>query len=394
MKRLSTEEFAILVEDLFSIDDSDTKALSDKMESILSAIAGDVSLKDMFLQRTLPIIIDVAEKKEPKREHLLDLVLAYVFGFLVSKEHIIPNDVVVSDPPGEASGTVVLVLGWAGSNMQQLDDVEQFYRDLLPASCIVRLLSTAAININLKGSASLRCDILAAMNAALKTWDSKTQPKLLVHLFSNGGTITWLELLQCWHWLSCKEERDPLLFGPVPPLDTVLKGIILDSAPSCSYGSATIDESMQGLLLNVVPYLHKMLCDDHDGSEAGRKQAEAKAVKVRSIAMDAERSPLAKFLRTKPERIVTTAGNVEAKNLHRLEPPVPLQFIYSKKDSVIPYEAVERYIEDVNKRPNRQNVMLPFKLLFEDSKHIFHKVLHKETYWHRVKVFASNVLKN
>lgn len=394
LKRLSTDEFDALIDELLHLDDSDAAALKDGMQKILVAIAGNNALKELFLRRALPLLVDVVEKNTPNRENLLELVLAYVFGFLVSKEHIIPNDVCVSNPEGEFSGTVIFVLGWGGSYMHQLDDVEEFYRDLLPDSCIVRLVSSAAVNINVKGSAGLRCDIMAALNAALRTWEGKVKPKLLVHLFSNGGMITWTEMLQCWQWLSSKGEPDSLLIGPLPPLASVLQGIILDSAPSCSYEKdVSARDGILGVINSAAPFFYKLLADDHDGSEVQRKQAEAKALKVRSAARVVKDNPIEKFLMTKPERILARGGSVEAKNIHRFEPPVPLQFIYSKTDAVIPYQAVQEYIEEVNKRANRRDVMLPFQLVFEESTHIFHKVLHKEAYWQRVKVFASNVLK-
>merc|ERR1712226_1149030 len=134
-----------------------------------------------------------------------------------------------------------------------------------------------------------------------------------------------------------------------------------------------------------------VISTDHDGSEAGRKAAEINGKKAIQLLISTT-SPVRAHLMKKPEKFLTRQSCVNAKIVHELEPPVSMQFIYSKDDNVILHEGVEAYIEQVNKRPNRSSFAPPRKLCFEKSKHCFHKVLHREEYWSCVKVFVKNTV--
>ena len=86
------------------------------------------------------------------------------------------------DVPEEDSGEVVFLLSWGGGTLQDMEDVAKMYRELLPGCTI--FISTS----NRKQSFGLRCQCAFGIKSAAEAWSrSKSQPKLLVHMFSNSG---------------------------------------------------------------------------------------------------------------------------------------------------------------------------------------------------------------
>lgn len=388
--RCTPEELAPLLDELFGIEnDSDTKALQKAMEPVIQAVNSNKSLLGQVWLRGLPIMMDIALKTGRQRPELFGLLVDYHLGFLGKDlDNNDPSEVDFNIPPeADFSGIVVFILGWGGGGLADLADVDAFYKDLFPGALIVRSIC------NTPGSYGLRCQALAAIAAAAKAWatlqsSAKASKKLLVHMFSNAGMQTWTEILQIWKYLGSKDEVDPLVGDAVPPMEAVLRGIILDSAADAHI---TLPPVTQSLIQSCAAFLHSVQASQHDGSEASRKEVNLKAGRMLQHLIGTD-SPVRTHLLKKPEKLVCQAGAFEAQVAHALEPPVQMQFIYSKNDTIILYDHVEDYIQDVIDRPSRKGFPVPHRHIFERSKHCFHKVNHKDEYWKTVTLFAKNVI--
>jgi len=280
---------------------------------------------------------------------------------------------------------VIFLLGWGGGSLQDLDDIAGFYRLAYPAAVLVRL------TCNAKGGFGLRCECAYGIRAASHTWARAPQgskKRLLVHLFSNAGFMTWTEMLQSWAAVSTQQEAHPLLSGPLPAMSDVLRGVVLDSA--CN-SKVAVDACIQSHVQAMAGFMCQVAASVHDGSEAGIKSAEMTSKKV-LLQLLANDSPVKAHLATKPSEEMTSLSAADAKTVHDLEPPVPVQFVYSKDDTIISCAGIEEYISEVASRPNRQGCEPPKSLVFERSKHVFHKVKHRDEYAKCVKSFASSVL--
>jgi len=211
-------------------------------------------------------------------------------------------------------------------------------------------------------------------------------------------------MLESWHTLSVLDEPHPLLGGLLPPMADVLRGMIYDSSPnpiahtdvSHRFGEGSFWGAVQSLGSFV--YHVAVAAEGHDGSDEGRRKATTKGRKMQAILI-AGNSPVREYLRKNPD---STAAAVAADYalrgakldwgpVERMEPPVPLQFIYSLNDMVISAKGVEDYIKRAIKRPCRKGLAVPRTLVFEKGRHCFHKEDHREDYVKCVKLFAQGV---
>jgi len=266
-----------------------------------------------------------------------------------------------------------------------MDDMVAAYRELYPGAFIFRACCAA------KESFGLRCECAVGVHAAAEAWKQAppgAKPRLLVHLCSNAGFMTWTEMLRLWQAVSSREEPHPMLGSALPPMEQVLRGVVLDSAPNAEI---TIGPCVQSMAQGLAPFLFQVASADHDGSDAGRKEAELRARKLVVIIIGHE-SPVKACLLRKPERTITKQSCADAARVHRLEPPVPLQFIYSADDKIILANGVEKYIGEVKSRPTRKGFPPPRTLKFDRSPHCLHKMEHAEEYWRCARLFAGNVL--
>ncbi|CAK9051406.1 unnamed protein product [Durusdinium trenchii] len=230
------------------------------------------------------------------------------------------------------------------------------------------------------------------IRAATDAWaSSSAKPKLLVHLFSNSGMHTWTELLQAWGSLSSSanlEEQGISLAMPLPPIAEVLRGVILDSAPD---GSVPLDACIQSLVQSVAAVVSLAVSSNHDGSEEARKEAEISSKRAVS-AIIAGSSVVKAHLYRKPAKMLTKKASADTVVVHSLEPPVPMQFIYSKDDNIILAPGVERYLQEVNERPSRQGLAKPRVWCIEKSRHCMHKLSRPEEYRKCLTVFAQSTM--
>merc|ERR1711974_85556 len=168
----------------------------------------------------------------------------------------------------------------------------------------------------------------------------------------------------------------------------VLRGVFLDSA--CN-AAVPIESCVLSQVQAMAGFIFQVAASNHDGSEAGRRAAERDGKKA-VLALLADTSPVKAHLQSKPEQLLTSLSNAETSIAHDLEPPVDMQFVYSRDDTIISFHGIEDYIDEVVARPSRKNVPSPQCLVFDKSKHVFHKALHRDAYSKCVERFSSAVL--
>eukprot|EP00747_Dinoflagellata_sp_TGD_P193992 gnl/TRDRNA2_/TRDRNA2_60896_c0_seq1.p1 gnl/TRDRNA2_/TRDRNA2_60896_c0~~gnl/TRDRNA2_/TRDRNA2_60896_c0_seq1.p1 ORF type:complete len:442 (+),score=92.30 gnl/TRDRNA2_/TRDRNA2_60896_c0_seq1:115-1440(+) len=387
-KIFDQEQFSAMLDELFAVEDTNTFLLREAWEPILEAMSldGHRLMGLLWTRCSQEGILEAWYDNStlPKRENLLTYIVDMQFGFPKAILPDNPNEIQIDAPPdGKFSGTVVFLFGWGGGTNPDLDDISAFYQELIPGVGIFRALCSA------KESWGSKFNVVEGIKAAAKVFEAAEKPKLLVHLFSNGGFHTWTETLLVWNQLEKLADPDPLMGGSrVPPLADVLRGIILDSA--CDHLMIP-GPAIQSYVQSLAPMVRAIRSTMHDGTEAGIKEAHTQGMKLMMLVMNDE-SPIKAIMNKKPDEMVIKMATVDAKTVHAMEPPVPLQFIYSKDDKIIRFESVEKYVEEVAARPNRADKAAPGTLVFEKSKHCFHKVNHKDKYYSCVKSFATNVV--
>lgn len=134
------------------------------------------------------------------------------------------------------SGRIVILFGSASCTGEQLlKDCGERYRDI-DQNCLLIAVSMGA---EPAGSAQLGKTIAAAINAWGEaeakngppgTAGGAGRPELLIHLFGGAGFTAWAKVLKLWmeQYHYPDEKR---LTGRMLPLDKILKGVVLDSAP-------------------------------------------------------------------------------------------------------------------------------------------------------------------
>jgi len=398
----SEEEFAGLLDNLFAVDDANLNAIEGAMRPVSAAIRANGILYASLWKRLLPVISameeensklqsgSTKEKQEgsgPQRKNLFTSICNSVFHLSGRVEDVTePSEVIIGTPAGGAafSGVVVFLLGWGGGTVHDLADITGLYEDLFPGAVVVRLTCASGLG--------LRLEVAQAVEAAAKAWSvSAEMPKLLVHLFSNGGFMTWTTMLLMWEDLSRGDGAGgahPQLGMTLPSMAVVLRGVIYDSAPNCSI---SVENAIQSNVQTLAVLIGAVAGGDHDGSEAGKKAAEARAMTA-ILTVIGPTSPFKAVMQSVPEKVITKQSCVDGRTVHRLEPPVHTQYFYSRDDTIISFSGVEKYIEEVEARPSRRGFALPMRKVFEKSKHCFHKVNHRPEYFNIVQNFSTNVL--
>jgi len=361
----------------FSMDDDDLESLRKEYASLATVTKGGHFLK--MWCHALPLL------EREACSNMLGLMIDDCLGFLADPSANPKNATFVDVPPGPPSSEVIFLLAWGGGNLSDMQDLLEFYREIFPGSTI--FVSTS----NQKQSFGLRCQCAEGIRAAADAWSKCSgKPKLLVHLISNSGMHAWTELLHSWNALhSCNfEEQEVSLPIPLPAMDDVLRGMILDSAPD---SAVTTESCIQSLVQSVAAVVSVAVSTRHDGSAEKKKEAEIASKRAVSAIIGAN-SVVKAYLHNKPERFLTKLASADTVVVHALEPPVPLQFIYSKDDNIIVSQGVERYLQEVNERPSRKGMALPRVWCLEKSRHCFHKITSQDEYRKRVKLFASSTM--
>lgn len=387
---MTSEEFQSLLEEFFTlIGTVDFEIVEDAFRPVAKAIEENVEFRLELWKRGAALIHDCAVESPPSAKlNALGLLVDELYGFNADLDNNWPSGTAFEPPPDrKPCGIVIFLFGFGGARCADLDDVAELYRASFPGAVIMRLES------NRFDSWGMRLEVAQAIRASTWAWkemDQEATPQLLVHAFSNGGFFIWEEMLISWQQLSERETEVPELGMKLPPMSAVLRGIIIDSAPDAT---PEIVSQIQSLAQSSAGFIRAAVASDHDESEAGRKDAEVRSRRA-IIEVIGANSPVKKCLAEKPgaERLILHMCSARTKRVHQLEPPVPMQFIYSTADAIIRYEGIEDYIKEVDQRPNRKGLPPPCRLRFEKTKHCLHKVEKKDEYMSCVRNFVAGVL--
>mmetsp|Transcript_18982 Transcript_18982/g.35602 ORF Transcript_18982/g.35602 Transcript_18982/m.35602 type:complete len:434 (+) Transcript_18982:45-1346(+) len=371
--------FSAKLDALFSLPDDDMDQLRAAFAGVMALVAEDGSRHVRLWQRAIPSLeADVCS-------NLLGLLIDDSIGLSSDASGNPMNAVHVDVPSDGDSGQVVFLLAWGGGSLQDVQDMVDMYRGLFPGCTM--FVSTS----NRKQSFGLRCQCAVGIRAAAEAWSRSSQPpRLLVHLFSNSGLHAWTEILQAWQAVHACPDLEEMGVGipHLPPLEDVLRGIILDSA--CD-SAVPIDSCIQSFVQSIAGTVAVAASLNHDGSEEGKKNAEV-AGKRAVASLIGGQSIVKSHLYGKPQKMLTKFANADTAIVHRLEPAVPMQFIYSKDDNIILAQGVERYLQEVAERPSRKGMSQPRVWRIEKSRHCFHKLTHRDEYRTCVQIFATSLM--
>lgn len=287
------------------------------------------------------------------------------------------------------SGRVILLLGSAMCTKDQLlKQCGDRYRNLDP-HCLVLALSMGS---EPSGSAQLG----EALNIAVTSWaDAVTKhgppgtaggagrPELMVHLFGSAGFAAWSQLLRIWDEQAHFPDAKRIKCGQVMPMASVLRGVVLDSAPGdkgqSRLGALPLVQGDASLLSAMTGYA----ADGSEEQDMSKMQASQAAMRE----LTARDGPVWQYYSEIAEKEL-----LRSREVHAREPAVPLMFIYSGSDRIAPADIIERYIMECEGRlsqdPQAHNVPVPRRLRLEKGSHVGHRSgQEKDEYWRAVSDF-------
>jgi len=122
----------------------------------------------------------------------------------------------VSEAPSATPGELVIICTWLGALPKHIAKYTQLYREIAPGARI--LLIESDVSAITSSYSYQRRIIQPAVSVLLETLANESNPKILLHNFSNGGPNTAAQLL-----IVARDSRS----SPIP-----LAGIVFDSGPA------------------------------------------------------------------------------------------------------------------------------------------------------------------
>lgn len=290
---------------------------------------------------------------------------------------------------GKFSGRVILLMGSAMCSPDQLlKTCGERYRNL-DQHCLVLALSMGS---EPAGTAQLG----QALNTAVTSWADAVakdgppgtaggagRPELLVHLFGSAGFAAWAQLLRIWDEQAHFPDAKRIKCGQVMPLASVLRGVVLDSAPGDKgqnrLGALPMVQGDAALLSAMTGYA----ADGSEEKEITKMQASQEAMRE----LMARDGPVWQHYTA-----IAQKEQMRTREVHAREPAVPLIFVYSSSDRIAPADVIERYVMECEGRlaqsPQSHNVPVPRRLRLEKGSHVSHRDgEQKEEYWRAVSDF-------
>lgn len=297
------------------------------------------------------------------------------------------GDDVLVDRPQRFSGRVVLILGYGGNLAKDMEDCMPKYRELDP-SCLVIALSMGA---EPSGSALVAKALELAVNAWAEsvaqhgkpgTAGGAGRPELLVHLFGNYGFRAWALLLKLWEQQVVYPDQRRLQ-GPVPNMISILRGVVLDSAPiGPSQRKITPLPLVQGDAALLAP-MSSYAADGAAQTEVERLTS-SQQVMTELLRKD---GPLWAYYQSQidlePDQMM---------EVHMREPPAPLLFIFAGNDKIAPPAPIENYIKECERRSTRIHMAPTLAVKLDRSQHCGHRREHEIQYWQSVQEFWQGAL--
>lgn len=369
---LSLGEFLECLDDICSDPEARRAVLDQKMKPLLAKAPGPQApvFLSVLASRFVGQLADVREGRVKAMN--LVLVLQEAFGQVAAS---MSGGLDFIKPDAEFSGSVVLIFGFGGSSLADLADCVPAYRQIDPG-CLAVLMIMA-------GGEHTSYQLADVLESAVNAWaDAKAgcTPRLLIHMFSNMGYMTWNGLLNLWEKQVEAPDEKRLRKAP-PPMAEVLKGVVLDSCPDSKIARKN------GIQSVIQSYAAGMALAS--GWDANGQPLDARASQEASMLCKCEilhdESPFRKHLLSIPERDMHSMTRANTAEVLRLQPSVtPMQFIYSESDVIIHASGVERHIVECE---GQAGAPVPRRLKFPNSGHCVHKQVHQEAYWAAVQDF-------
>jgi len=288
----------------------------------------------------------------------------------------------VVQPSEPFTGQAFFIFGYGGSRLEDLKDAGQFYSKNYPGALVVTCIAAKdAISMGM---------IAEVLELVVNAWADKPDvtPSLVIHLFSNMGAMAWNALLRMWVDQEALPDESRLR-GKVPAMQKVLRALIFDSSP---YELLPFEPGVQSITNGAAATYSMLVGFNPDGSEMDKTSAMRASMEAKMEWMHPNCALRTYYDSNKDEMYSITRPSLE--NQRELEPLVPMLFIYSTVDKIIPWEGVEMYIGECESRLSKGGKPAPRRLKFEDrqSAHCFHKKVHTEEYWNAVSSLLKDVL--
>lgn len=370
---LALGEFLECLDEICSDGEARRAVIDQKMQPLLAKAVGPQApmFSCVLASRFVRLLADVREGRV-KAMNLL-IVLQQAFAELSASTS---GGLDILKPDVQFSGSVVLVFGFGGSSLADLADCVPAYRAIDPG-CIVVLMVMA-------GGEHTSYQLAELLESTVNAWAEAQHgctPRLLVHMFSNMGYMTWNALLRLWEQQVAAPDEKRLRSAP-PPLADVLKGVVLDSCPDSKIARKN---GIQSVIQSMAAGFALASAWDVDGRPLDGKASQEAAMLCKCEVLHDE-SPWRKHLEGLPEKDMHNMTRANTAEVSQLQPPgVPMQFIYSESDAIIHASGVERHIVECEGLAG--GAPLPRRLKFQSSGHCIHKQVHCEAYWSAIGDF-------
>ncbi|GAA5916646.1 hypothetical protein JCM6882_001570 [Rhodosporidiobolus microsporus] len=274
-----------------------------------------------------------------------------------------------SSGPGGASKAPELILlsSWMDAQLKHTQKYLDAYRQLYPTSAILLIRSNQrdfySLGNRLARSLAPAVDLLRAHASTGATDDARIagpQSKILVHVFSNGGSLTLKELNELLRrpsssTKSTAADGQPLLASAKTPFEGVpARAIVFDSCP----GHSTLRLTLRAFTAPIKSPLVKY---------------PAMAVFTLLYGVTA----LWDILLRRPPVLVRLSTYL---NTPTLFPPIPRLYIYSRSDRLVPSTDIEAHAAAAEK-----NGVRVAREEFEGTSHVAHVRAGADRYWGAVR---------
>ncbi|MCJ1377104.1 hypothetical protein MMC17_000195 [Xylographa soralifera] len=238
---------------------------------------------------------------------------------------------------------IVLLLSWSGANIKHVVKYTPGYIDLYPEAQII-LVTSAFADFVFGSSASKKLQLEPVIQILL----SNPNARILVHLFSNGGSHKLWRLAKLY-----KETQGRLL-----PMDA----LVLDSAP----GKATLKRSAEAMAYEM---------------------PQAWYLRLPGLAL------LYLFLFIFKVVLTVTGGTItidrvwkELNDPDLIRVQAMREYIYSKADRLVFWKDVEDHADEAEAKGYQVR-----KETFENTGHVGHMRLEYERYWREIAALWNRV---
>jgi hypothetical protein len=217
------------------------------------------------------------------------------------------------------------------------------YHTLYPASRILHITSLASFFSHTR--TSTRTALLKPITAAIDS-DPSSDKRILVHLISNGGVLSFLD--------ACREYK--AITGNVLPV----KAIVLDSGPGKYVRKGGFYAMSQGFPKGLMYYPVAVI------------------VYLMFIAWSISSTVLG-------TTTIVDKGRAQLNDWDIVDEKAKRLYVYSEKDRIVGSDDVEEHAKEAKEMGSEVRMVK-----FEESAHVQHMLTHGDEYWKVVKELWSS----